>query len=87
MSAKQAAMGPKQKKRDLFKSGCTSGLGWAFGVTIGFALVATILVIAVNQINTLPWIGDTLADIVEVTQQQLLKRSIISPGTIEFQTN
>ena len=87
MSAKQAAMGPKQKKRDLFKSGFTSGLGWAFGVTIGFALVATIMVLVLNRIDTSPWIGDTMADIIEATQEQLLKRSIISPGTIEFQTN
>ena len=72
------------KKRRIFKTGLVSGIGWAFGVTIGFALIATILIIVLNQVNTLPWVGDTLADIIEITQEQLLKRSILNTSDLQF---
>ena len=77
--------GTKLKKREIFKTGLTSGLGWAFGVTIGFALVATIMVVVMNQVNTMPWVGETVADIIEATQDQLVKRSILAPSEFDIQ--
>jgi len=62
-------------KGDLFKKGFISGIGWAFGVTLGFVLVSTILVLVLNALGGLPLIGKWIADIVEATQSQLVKRS------------
>jgi len=65
--------------RTLLKEGVIAGIGWAFGVTIGFVLVSTILVVAFKNLGGVPIIGDALADVIESTQEQLLKRSIIIP--------
>ena len=82
----EAVKNGKTSKKILFRSGLISGLGWAFGVTIGFALVATILIVLMNKATTLPWVGDTLADVIEVTQEQLLKRSIITTPELTVPT-
>ncbi len=74
----------ESKKRRIFKTGFVSGIGWAFGVTIGFAIIATILIVVLNQVNTLPWFGETLADIIEITQEQLLKRSILNTSDLQL---
>lgn len=62
---------------ELFKEGLIAGLGWAFGVTIGFAIVSTILVFILKLLGGLPLIGSFIANIIEETQIQLLKRSPI----------
>lgn len=59
----------------LFKQGLVSGIGWAFGVTIGFVLISTFLVFIVGRVGGLPLIGDWLASIVEATLDQLSLRT------------
>ena len=63
----------KSKIED-FKKGFVQGLGWSFGITIGFVLVSFILVLILQALGGLPLIGKWIASIVEETQLQLLKR-------------
>src|SRR4030042_3066450 len=64
---------------ELFKEGFFAGIGWAFGVTVGFVLVSTLIVFILKQIGGIPIIGTWLADIVEETKNQLLKRTPFIP--------
>lgn len=60
---------------ELLKEGFFAGLGWAVGVTIGFVILSTILVVFLKFLGGLPLIGSWIASIVEVTQEQLLRRT------------
>ena len=64
---------------ELLKEGFITGIGWAFGVTLGFVLVSTFLVLIFRILGGLPLIGGLIADIIQETQSQLLKRTPISP--------
>ncbi len=58
-----------------FKEGFFAGVGWAFGVTVGFVLISTIIVFILQQLGGLPLIGGWIATLVEETQVQLVKRT------------
>ena len=60
---------------ELLKEGFFAGLGWAFGVTVGFVILSTILVVFLKFLGGLPLIGSWIASIVEVTQEQLIRRT------------
>jgi hypothetical protein len=60
---------------ELIKEGFLAGLGWAFGVTIGFVIISTIIVVVLRALGGLPLIGSFFADVVEETQAQLLRRT------------
>lgn len=64
---------------ELLKEGFYAGLGWAFGVTIGFVIISTLIVSILNALGGLPLIGSWIAAVVETTQQQLLKRTPFTP--------
>ena len=64
---------------ELFKEGVIAGVGWAVGVTIGFVLISSVLVLVLRQLGGLPLIGEWIASILEETQSQLLKRTPIIP--------
>jgi hypothetical protein len=66
--------------KKLFKDGVISGVGWAFGVTIGFVLVSTFLVVILKLLGGTPLIGGWIAKIVESTREQLVKRTPIIPN-------
>ncbi|MBU0572238.1 hypothetical protein KKE18_00965 [Patescibacteria group bacterium] len=66
-------------KSNLFKEGLIRGIGWAFGVTIGFVIISTILVIILRSLGGLPVIGDWIASVVEATLSQLAKRTPVFP--------
>jgi hypothetical protein len=66
-------------KMKTFKKGLIGGIGWAFGVTIGFVIISTILVLILRSLGGLPVIGDWLASIVEATMEQLTKRTPVFP--------
>ncbi len=75
-------IGPEKKKRSETKSnwqhfvdGVLIGLGWAVGVTIGFVIISTVLIIVLDKVGGLPLVGNWIANIVEATQAQLLKRT------------
>ena len=65
--------------KKLFRDGLVSGIGWAFGVTIGFVLISTLLVLLLQKLGGLPLVGDWIASIVEATQDQLIKRTPLLP--------
>jgi len=56
------------------RKGIVGGIFWSIGVTIGFAIVSTFLIGILSNINTLPIIGNFLADVVEQTQKNLESR-------------
>jgi hypothetical protein len=58
-----------------FKDGFFGGLGWSFGVTIGFVIISALLVIALQAFGGLPVIGSWIADVVESTNQELMFRT------------
>lgn len=62
---------------ELIKEGFFAGIGWAFGVTVGFVIISSLLVTMLKFLGGLPFIGSLIANIVEETQIQLLKRNII----------
>ena len=66
-------------KKRMFLRGIIAGIGWAFGVTIGFVIVSTLLVFLLNNAGGMPLIGDWIAGIVESTIEQLSKRTPVAP--------
>lgn len=67
----------KVTNTELLKRGFYSGIGWAFGVTVGFVIVSSIIVMILQNLGGLPLIGGWIADIVEETQAQLIRRTPI----------
>lgn len=67
-----------EEVRKLIKNGFYTGLGWAAGVTIGFALVSTIVVVVLNRLGGIPVVGGFLAEIVAATTEQLSGRTPVS---------
>lgn len=63
----------------LLKRGIVRGMGWAFGATIGFAIVSTVLVFVLRKAGGLPLVGSFIATIVDATIDQLVNRSPIFP--------
>jgi hypothetical protein len=66
--------------KQLFKDGFISGLGWSFGVTIGFVLISTLVVAVLSSLGGLPLVGSFIADIVDETQKQLINRTPLFYG-------
>jgi len=66
-------------KRD-FKHGVVTGLGWAFGVTIGFAIISTVLVFLLNMVNKIPFIGENFGEIINKTETTIEKRTPLQPN-------
>ncbi len=69
----------KYEKKEMFKRGVVAGIGWAIGVTLGFALVSALLVLIAKALGEVPSIGDFFASIVESTQESLLNRNPLIP--------
>ena len=67
----------KSSKFEFFKRGFISGLGWSFGVTLGFVIISTLLVVILRQLGGLPLVGNFIASIVEATLEQLSSRNPI----------
>jgi hypothetical protein len=65
----------KRPKREIFKAGVVGGIGWAIGVTIGFAIISVIIIFLIDRSGGIPLIGDWIAEIVEATQTQLELRN------------
>jgi hypothetical protein len=63
----------------LLKRGVVRGMGWAFGATIGFAIISTLLVFVLRKAGGLPLVGNFIATIVDATIDQLVNRSPIFP--------
>ncbi|MCS7092330.1 MAG: DUF5665 domain-containing protein [Patescibacteria group bacterium] len=59
----------------LIKEGFFAGIGWAIGVTVGFAIVSTIIVYSLQLAGGIPFVGKFFARIVESTIINLEHRS------------
>jgi Domain of unknown function (DUF5665) len=55
----------------LIKEGFFGGIGWAAGVTVGFALVSTIVIYSLQLAGGIPIVGRFFAQIVDSTLLQL----------------
>lgn len=71
---------------ELIKQGLWSGVGWAVGATLGFAIVSTIVVFGFNMLGGLPLIGGFVANVVKETQVQLGVRNPNSPLNLPSKT-
>jgi hypothetical protein len=63
--------------KELLRTGFFSGIGWAFGATVGFAIVSTLLVAVLRSAGGLPFVGGIIASIVQATLDQLVKNTPI----------
>lgn len=59
---------------DKLKTGFLTGLGSAIGLTVGFALVSTLLINVIRLGGGLPLVGSFFASIVSATQASLETR-------------
>lgn len=73
----------KRTKKEIFNSGLVGGLGWAIGVTIGFALISIVIITLVDRTSVVPVIGDFITQVVEYTESQLEYRSPYYQDVIE----
>ncbi len=56
------------------KEGIVKGIFWSIGVTIGFAIVSTFIIVILSQVDTISVIGNFAANVVEQTQKNLESR-------------
>lgn len=54
-----------EKTPSHFARGFLSGLGWAFGATIGFAIVVGIVTLVLSWLGALPFVGQWFSDLNE----------------------
>ena len=67
----------KMPVKELLRKGFYSGIAWSFGVTVGFAVISTILVFVLKSLGGLPLVGSAIASIVQATLDQLVQNSPI----------
>ena len=67
----------KEKYSLVFLKGFVSGIGWAMGATIGFALLFSILGFILGKLGGLPLVGDWFARLIEVTNKALELRKAL----------
>jgi len=53
------------------KEGIVKGFFWSVGVSLGFAVITTLLVFVFSRAETLPIIGHAIASIVQATLESL----------------
>ncbi len=68
---------PKDSYLSVFLKNFVGGIGWVAGITIGFALLISLVSYLLSQAGGLPLIGDWFARIVEVTNQALEAKKVL----------
>lgn len=68
---------PEESYISIFFKNFLGGIGWATGVTIGFALFISFLGYLFNRAGGLPLIGDWFARLIEVTNQALEAKKVL----------
>lgn len=56
------------------KQSVVGGIFWSIGVTIGFAVVSVLLITVFSRVDTIPVIGNFVADVVEQTRWSLERK-------------
>jgi hypothetical protein len=64
-----------KEKLKLFLNGFIQGMGWSFGVTLGFIIISILLVYVLKLLGGMPLIGNFIAGIVESTLEQIKFRT------------
>ncbi len=67
----------KEKYLIIFLKNFIGGIGWALGVTLGFALLIYVLGFTLGKLGGLPLIGDWLARLIEAANQALETRKAL----------
>ena len=57
-----------------FIMGFLGGVGWAFGATVGTAIVAYLISLLVKRVDIVPIFGQFIADVIKAAQQNLNAR-------------
>lgn len=60
-----------QSTRKHFITGFMGGVGWAFGATIGTAVVAYIVSLLIRKVDLVPIFGQFIADVIKASQESL----------------
>ena len=68
MSATEAI---PEKKHEVFLKNFVAGLGWMTGATLGFALLLTFIGVIFRWLGGLPFIGEFLANLIDLTNKAL----------------
>ncbi len=53
--------------KKIFLTSIVGGIGWAFGASIGFALLITLITYILNLLGGLPFVGKFFGQIIEST--------------------
>lgn len=72
----------KHQASRLFFTNFIGGIGWVLGMTVGVSLLALILSQVLTALGGLPIIGNWIAQIINVTQQALVKHSPSIPDNL-----
>ena len=62
-----------------FKDGLIHGVGWAFGVTLGFILVSALIWFIVNRLGGIPFVANQLAPLLESASESTYTRTPTIP--------
>jgi hypothetical protein len=57
-------------RRQIFVNNFLGGIAWALGVTVGLALIITILTLILKNVNLIPVVGNFVADIIRFVIQK-----------------
>lgn len=63
-----------------FKRSIIGGIGWAIGVTFGFALISILIVGLFDKAGGVPLVGNWIAQVVDETLQNLQNRNPYLPN-------
>ena len=59
-----------RSRKQIFVNNFLGGIAWALGVTVGLALIITILTLILKNVNLIPVVGNFVADIIKFVIQK-----------------
>lgn len=65
-----------------FREGFVGGIGWAFGVTLGFIIISALLWFLANRLGGIPYLGEKIQDLVRATSESNVPGSPQIPNSI-----
>jgi len=57
-------------RRQIFVNNFVGGIAWALGVTVGLALIVTIITLILRNVNFIPFVGNFVADVIKFVIQK-----------------
>ena len=68
----------KKEHPSFFLKGFLSGLGWAIGATLGFAIFVAVVSMTLNLLGGVPYLGNLFANIIHFTSEALKTRVTVT---------